>query len=174
MKRAQSSPAASATAIVGPFTASGNPNYFKDASGAALILSGSQTWNALHDWGSNGSPRPLAFNAYFNFLTAHEHNFTLLWRTELPKFCGFPGTTSSPPYLTVSPHPWLRTGPGNATDGALKFDLTKLHCPGCRRLERCVRLRRGTAFSRCSSPSPSGPNRVGGVDANKSNQSDRG
>ena len=32
---------------------------------------------------------------------------------------------TSPPDLTVSPHPWQRTGPGTATDGGLKFDLTK-------------------------------------------------
>ena len=55
-KRAQSPPAASTTPIAGPLTASGNPNYFRDASGAVLILSGSQTWNTLQDWGSNGSP----------------------------------------------------------------------------------------------------------------------
>jgi len=117
--------AASTARIAGPLAASENPNYFRDASGAVLILNGSQTWNTLQDWGSNGSPQTLDFNAFVNFLTAHGHNFTLLWRTELPKFCGFPGATSSPPDLTVGPHPWLRTGPGNATDGALKFDLTK-------------------------------------------------
>src|SRR5438093_9362283 len=30
--------------IAGPLVASGNPNYFKDANGAVLILNGSQTW----------------------------------------------------------------------------------------------------------------------------------
>ena len=30
-----------------------------------------------------------------------------------------------PPDFTVSPLPWMRTGPGLATDGGLKFDLTK-------------------------------------------------
>jgi hypothetical protein len=116
---------ASTTRVAGPLRASGNPNYFRDATGSVLILSGSQTWNTLQDWGSNGSRQTLDFNAFVNFLTAHGHNFTLLWRTELPKFCGFPSTANSPADLTVSPHPWLRTGPGNATDGALKFDLTK-------------------------------------------------
>ena len=48
----------------------------------------------------------------------------MLWYSELPKACGFPSTGSSPPDLTVGPHPWLRTGPGIATDGRLKFDLT--------------------------------------------------
>jgi hypothetical protein len=119
-------PAAPATApIAGPLAVSGNPNYFKDAGGAVMILNGSHTWNNLQDWGSNGSLQPLDFDAYVQFLTAHGHNFTLLWYTELPKFHAFPSTASSPPDLTVGPHPWRRTGPGTATDGQLKFDLTK-------------------------------------------------
>src|SRR5262245_25865950 len=112
--------------ITGPLVASGNPNYFKDARGAVLILAGSHTWNTLQDWGSHGSPQTLDFNAYVSFLIAHEHNFTLLWATELPKVCGLPTRAHFAPYLTVSPHPWRRTGPGTATDGGLKFDLTKL------------------------------------------------
>ena len=115
----------SAAQVAGPLTASGNPNYFKDAHGTVLILSGSQTWNTLQDWGSHGSVQTLDFNAYVNFLTAHGHNFTLLWRTELPKFCGLPSTENSPPDFIASPHPWLRTGPGKATDDGLKFDLAK-------------------------------------------------
>lgn len=114
-----------ASPITGPLTASRNPHYFKDADGVVLILNGSQTWNTLQDWGSNGSLQTLDFNAFVNFLTAHEHNFTLLWRTELPRFCGFPATQTSPPVLTVGPHPWLRTGPGKAADGGPKFDLKK-------------------------------------------------
>jgi hypothetical protein len=120
---------ASTAQIVGPLVAAGNPNYFKDAHGNSLVLSGSQTWNTLQDWGSNGSLQTLDFNAFVSFLTAHGHNFTLLWTTEMPRFCGFPGTPSSPPDLTAGPLPWLRTGPGNATDGGLRFDLTKFN-PG--------------------------------------------
>ena len=111
--------------ITGPLTVSGNPNYFKDADGSVLILNGSQTWNTLQDWGSNGSLQETDFDAFVKFLGAHGHNFTLLWYTELPKFCSFPSTASSPPDFVVSPHPWRRTGPGTATDGGLKFDLTK-------------------------------------------------
>src|SRR5690242_172551 len=118
---------ASAAQVSGPLVASGNPNYFKDASGAALILNGSQTWNTFQDWGSNGSVRTLDFTAFVHFLTGHRHNFTLLWITEMPKFCGFPATASSPPDLVAGPLPWLRTGPGNATDGGLKFDLAKFN-----------------------------------------------
>ena len=56
-----------------------------------------------------------------------DHNFTLLWSTELPKFHDLPTTETSPPDITVSPFPWMRTGPGLATDGGLKFDLTKFN-----------------------------------------------
>lgn len=111
--------------ITGPLVASRNPNYFRDADGKILILNGSQTWNTLQDWGRSGSLQALDFDAYVRFLTTHGHNFTLLWYTELPKFCGFPSTASSPPDWTVGPHPWLRTGPGVAADGGLKFDLTR-------------------------------------------------
>lgn len=86
-----------ATQISGPLAASGNPNYFKDPNGNVLILNGSQTWNTFQDWGADGSPQALDFEAFVKFLASHEHNFTLLWVTELPKFCGFPSTASSPP-----------------------------------------------------------------------------
>jgi len=109
----------------GPLRQSTNPNYFEDASGTPLLLCGSQTWNTLQDWGINGTVRPVDFDAFVDFLKAHGHNFTLLWCTELPKFHGLPSTETSPPDFTVSPFPWMRTGPGLATDGGPKFDLTK-------------------------------------------------
>jgi hypothetical protein len=114
-----------AAKITRPLVASDNPNYFKGASGSPLILTGSQTWNTFQDWGTNGSVRALDFKAFIDFLVAHGHNFTLLWRVEMPKFCSLPTTASAPPDFWVSPHPWQRTGPGKATDGGLKFDLTK-------------------------------------------------
>jgi hypothetical protein len=106
----------------GPLTISPNPRYFQDATGRALILVGSHTWNNLQDWG-DGTLQPFDFPAYVRFLVQHNHNFTLLWRTELPTFCGLPTNASAT--LVASPHPWQRTGPGNATDGQPKFDLTK-------------------------------------------------
>jgi hypothetical protein len=114
--------------INGPLRASKNPNYFQDAKGKTLILCGSHSWNTLQDWGTNGFVQKLDFDAFVRFLKKHDHNFTLIWSTELPKFHGFPTTeTSSPPDITVTPFPWLRTGPGSATDGGLKFDLTKFN-----------------------------------------------
>lgn len=111
----------------GPLRPSANPNYFEDASGKALILCGSHSWNTLQDWGTSGAIQPLDFGNFVNFLKKHGHNFTLLWSTEFPKFHDLPTTATSPPDFTVGPHPWMRTGPGTATDGGLKYDLTKFN-----------------------------------------------
>lgn len=116
---------ASPAEIHRPLTVSNNPNYFKDSNGTTIILVGSQTWNTFQDWGTRGSIEPIDFNAFVGFLTSHGHNFTLLWITEMPRFCNLPITTSDPPDFLVTPLPWARTGPGKASDGAPKFDLTK-------------------------------------------------
>jgi hypothetical protein len=108
-----------------PLAVSANFRYFKDSIGAPLVLTGSQTWNTLQDWGTDGSAAALDFDAFVRFLTAHGQNFTLLWRVEQPKFCHLPVNEGTTPEFTVSPQPWKRTGPGKATDGGLKFDLSK-------------------------------------------------
>src|SRR5262245_15363635 len=110
--------------LPGPLTQSANPNYFRDTTGRAIVLAGSHTWNNLQDWGANGTLQPLDFAAHVGFLAAHGHNFTLLWRTELPRFCGLPSTATNPPDITVSPQPWPRTGGGSANDGLPRFDLS--------------------------------------------------
>jgi hypothetical protein len=130
--RAQSVPprdassATAAKAITTPLKAlSTNPRYFTDGTGKAVYLTGSHTWNTLQDWGTNGTVQPLDFPAYVEMMLAHRHNFTLLWTTELPTFRGLPVTASGAPDFTVAPFPWKRTGPGNASDGKPKFDLTQ-------------------------------------------------
>jgi hypothetical protein len=123
--KAQSAVQSSNPPITGELTVSSNPHYFQDAEGVPLILNGSQSWNTLQDCGTDGSVQPLDFDAFVKFLTAHGHNFTLLWTLEMPKFCNLPTTESFPPDFTVSPIPFKRTGPGTATDGGLKFDLTQ-------------------------------------------------
>jgi Putative collagen-binding domain of a collagenase/Family of unknown function (DUF6298) len=182
-------PAASAVAQVerktdsttsGPLRQSKNPNYFEDATGRPIVLCGSHTWNTLQDWGTNGAVRPLDFSAFVNFLNAHGHNFTLLWTTELPKFHGLPSTEKAPPDFTVSPFPWIRTGPGTATDGKPQFDLTKLNQAYFDRLRaRVEALRNGGIYVgvylfsgefllRFRSPTDgypfSGPNNINGID----------
>jgi Protein of unknown function (DUF4038)/Putative collagen-binding domain of a collagenase len=111
-------------AIKGPLRQSRNPNYFEDATGTPLVLCGSHSWNTLQDWGTDGTTRALDFDAFVKFLTAHGHNFTLLWSIELPRFRGLPTRETSPPDFYADPFPWARTGPGLASDGRPRFDLT--------------------------------------------------
>jgi hypothetical protein len=111
--------------ITGELTLSANHHYFKDGKGNVVLLNGSQTWNTLQDWGTDGAPQPLDFPKFVKFLTDHGHNFTLLWTVETPRFCSLPVVARNPPQFTVSPFPWKRTGPGKATDGGPKFDLAQ-------------------------------------------------
>ena len=124
--------------ITGELRVSGNPHYFQDASGTPRLLNGSQTWNTFQDWGTGGTIQALDFDAFVKFLTSHRHNFTLLWTTEMPRFSNLP-YTEKPLDFAVTPLPWMRTGPGKASDGAPKFDLTKFDPLFFQRLRTRVR-----------------------------------
>lgn len=136
----ESAPPPASPPILAPLKALGtNPHYFADGSGKAIYLTGSQTWNTLQDWGTNNSVQRTDFTAFVKMLVAHNHNFTLLWTTELPKFHGMPTRAESSPDFAVTPFPWQRTGPGTASDGKLKFDLTKFNQAFFERLRDRVR-----------------------------------
>jgi hypothetical protein len=114
--------------IIAPLRANpAKPNYFTDASGRPVYLTGSHTWNTLQDWGTDDVVQPTDFTAFVHMLVSHNHNFTLLWTTELPTFHGLPTHAGPSPDFTVTPLPWQRVGPGNASDGKPKFDLTKFN-----------------------------------------------
>jgi hypothetical protein len=101
-----------------------NPHFLVDASGRAVYLSGSHTWDDLQDLSqSPGTAALFDFNSYVNFLVAHGQDATILWRKDLPTFCnwGAGGT------WTASPFPWPRTGPGMASDGQPAFDLSQFN-----------------------------------------------
>jgi hypothetical protein len=137
--RSGASPYPASTPIKTPLkTLATNPHYFTDDSGKAVYLTGSQTWNTLQDWGTNSSVRRLDFEAFVKMLVSYHHNFTLLWTTELPKVHSLPTTASAPPDISVAPFPWRRTGPGKASDGKPKFDLTKFNPGFFRRLRTRV------------------------------------
>jgi hypothetical protein len=119
-------------ATLGPITVPlranpAKPNYFTDGSGKAVYLTGSHTWNTLQDWGTDGVVQPTDFAAFVRMLVSHNNNFTILWTTELPTFHGLPSRAGPSPDITVTPFPWQRVGPGNASDGKPKFDLTKFN-----------------------------------------------
>jgi len=115
----------------GPLVVSeANPRYFTVASGSpidgkAVYLTGSHIWNNFHDGLGPGTDcTELAeqndYGAYLAFLKEHEHNFIRLWRWE--QFKSQAATASF--HLCMTPQPWPRTGPGLATEGKPKFDLS--------------------------------------------------
>jgi len=99
----------------------GNPRYFADGTGKAVYLSGSHTWSNLPDIGTNRPPAAFDFDAYLRFLTAHHHNFIRLWRWELTAW--ETSLDGRPVSHHVAPHPWKRSGPGNALDDEPRFNL---------------------------------------------------
>lgn len=105
-----------------------NSRYFTDGttnldgSLRAVYLTGSHTWNSLQDvtgqeWFLPNLISTQNFAAYLDFLVAHYHNFIRLWIVEHAWNAGSGAR--------IAPHPWLRTGPGNALDGRPRFDLSK-------------------------------------------------
>jgi len=98
-----------------------NPRYFADASGKAVYLTGSHTWNSLQDasgdWYLPNLISARGFDAYLEFLESHHHNFIRMWTVEHSWDAG-----SGARY---EPLPWPRTGPGTALDGRPRFDLSR-------------------------------------------------
>ncbi len=98
-----------------------NPRYFTDGTGKAVYLTGSHTWTNFKDMGYTDPPPAFDYAAYLDFLDRHHHNFIRLWTWELTQF----SYRSLRDKLThVQPFPWHRTGPGDAMDGKLRFDLS--------------------------------------------------
>lgn len=105
-------------AITSPLRVSpANPRYFADASGRAIYLTGSHTWDNFQDSGTIGkSLDHFDYNAYLDLLQSSGHNFMRMWVWEggvNEKYC--------------EPLAYLRTGPGMALDGKPKFDVKKFN-----------------------------------------------
>ncbi|MFZ0591547.1 MAG: hypothetical protein WAM39_13865 [Bryobacteraceae bacterium] len=64
-------------------------------------------------------------NGFVGFLGSHGHNFTLLWITEMPRFCHLPITAGDPPDFVVTPLPWARTGPGEGWRLEIRSDQVR-------------------------------------------------
>ncbi len=97
-----------------------NGRYFADASGQAVLLVGSHTWDNLQDTGWTDPPAPFDYERYLDFLTEHGHNFFRLWHWEQGVW---PMKAYDPLYC--DPMPFERTGPGKALDGKLRYDLER-------------------------------------------------
>jgi hypothetical protein len=114
----------------GPLVVSAaNPRYFAVASdgddGKVVYLTGSHIWNNFHDGLGPGAacaetPERNDYRAYLEFLKDHGHNFIRLWRWEHVRSQAAAGNF----HLCMTPQPWSRTGPGLASDGKPRFDLS--------------------------------------------------
>ncbi len=106
-----------------------NPHYFTDDGARAVYLTGSHTWPGIVDMGPGPTPAAFDFDAYLDWTQRYGHNFIRLWAWELLNWdtAGNSSTYSQNTVLTVTPHPWLRSGPEKTLDGKPKFDLEKLN-----------------------------------------------
>jgi CubicO group peptidase (beta-lactamase class C family) len=99
-----------------------NPCYFTDDNGRAVLLTGSHTWLNLQDGGSSFPPSPFDYTEYLDLLEEQNHNFIRLWNWEGPAWV-LPDSKK----VWLDPLPFLRTGPGKATDGMATFYLTQFN-----------------------------------------------
>jgi len=107
-----------------------NPRYFGDRDGKAVLLTGSHVWYNLVDMGPQDPPEPFDYAAHLDWLTRYHHNFMRMWAWEMVQWDTRGNGANNRNEITtfyVQPHPWLRTGPGNALDGKPKFDLTRFN-----------------------------------------------
>ena len=78
-----------------------NSHYFIRPDGQVVFLTGSQTWNVFQVMGTSIAPTPTDLHAFIEFLKAHGHNVTILWKKDLPIDCGWGagGIWLVPPFL---------------------------------------------------------------------------
>ena len=117
-----------------------NPRYFTKGDGKVIYLAGSHTWNNLVDMTNDDSLQIFDYPAYLDFLTKYHHNFFRLWNWELLNWDTHANRDENAKDYAVSPFPWSRTGPGNATDGKPAFDLTRFNPEYFSRLRQRVQM----------------------------------
>lgn len=106
----------------GPLRANpANRRYFTDGSGRAIFLTGAHTWANFQEIGME--PVPIFdWEGYLSMMMAHNHNFMRFWGWQQTAWAPW-----TPDKILFEPSLYVRTGPGQALDGGLKFDLTKFN-----------------------------------------------
>jgi hypothetical protein len=109
------------------------PHYFQAPDGQPLLLIGDYTWGTFSDVDFN-------YTAQFDALKTNGLNFARVWL--------WWGTEEFPaPDHQLHVEPFLRPGPGTATDGKLKYDLARFNPAFFERLrEVCAAARRRGLF----------------------------
>ena len=98
-----------------------NPRYFADAVGRPVFLTGAHTWANLQDTGVAPIPT-FDWEGYLAMMLSHNHNFMRLWGWQQSAWAPW-----TPDKILFEPVLYVRTGPGTALDGGLKFDLKKFN-----------------------------------------------
>ncbi len=111
--------------------------FVESGTDRAILLTGSHTWNNFQDWGVTDPPPAFDYPAYLDFLASHGHDLIRMYVWEQAAW--FPGSDAK---VVISPMPYLRTGPGRALDGGLRFDLTRFNPAYFERLRDRVRAAR--------------------------------
>lgn len=99
-----------------------NPRYFTNDGKRAVYLAGSHTWQNLQDGGPTDPPAAFDYDEFLRFLVEHNHNFFRLWVWESDRESAWEKQR-----LWCHPMPYLRTGPGEAPDGKLKYDVARFN-----------------------------------------------
>lgn len=102
-----------------------NPRYFTADGRRAVYLTGSHTWNNLVDMGPTDPPPRFDYDAFLDTLASFGHNFLRLWAWELLSWNTSGNGETARVEHHVYPHPWKRTGPGQALDGKPRFNLVQ-------------------------------------------------
>ena len=113
----------------------GNPRWFIDGTGRAVVLVGSHTWANRQERGIEGKTPDFDVDGYLAFLQRHGHTFIRLWAWEHARWMQF--VPRDVP-IRYKPLPYARTGPGKGLDGKPKFDVAKLNEAYFRRLRQRV------------------------------------
>lgn len=91
-----------------------------------IFLTGFHTWYNVQNGGNSNPPSAFNWQEYIDALVSYGCNFTKLWALESTRLWADPFTSGfNPQYFGI--HRYVRTGPGNAADGELKFDLTQIN-----------------------------------------------
>ena len=108
-----------------------NRRYFSDDGQRAVYLTGSHNWNNFYDASDVAN---FDFHSHLRFLGEQNHNFTRLWVAEQTTW-----TSWNTEQVRFDPSLYQRTGPGNALDGGLRFDLTRFNDNYFQRLHQRVK-----------------------------------
>jgi hypothetical protein len=90
--------------------------------------------------GPERPPEKFDFVSYLQWMKHYNHNFMRLWTWELLNWNTHANREKAAKIHSVLPHPWMRTGPGNALDGKPKFDLKNQNPDYFKRLKQRVKL----------------------------------